>query len=70
LVGIAFVGHWRLCFNRPASVKTAQELLRHASPVMTFGVYAKAITVDKDSAQDAIAAMFVGHAETKSEPAD
>jgi integrase len=43
-----------------ASVKTTQELLRHSSPVMTLGTYAKAVTADKRIAQDAIAALFVG----------
>ena len=43
-----------------ASVKTTQELLRHASPTITMGIYAKAVTADKRQAQDAIAAMFVG----------
>lgn len=42
-----------------ASVKTTQELLRHASPVMTMGTYAKAVTADKRQAQDAIVALFV-----------
>jgi integrase len=42
-----------------ASVKTTQELLRHSSPLMTMGTYAKAITADKRSAQDVIAALFV-----------
>ena len=42
-----------------ASVKTTQELLRHASPLMTMAVYAKAVTADKRTAQDAIAALFV-----------
>jgi hypothetical protein len=32
-------------------VKTTQELLRHASPVMTLGVYAKAVTQEKRDAQ-------------------
>jgi len=41
-----------------ASVKTTQELLRHASPVMTLGTYAKAVTMDKRIAQDTIAALF------------
>ncbi len=49
-----------------ASVKTTQERLRHSSPVMTLGTYAKAVTADKRSAQDAIAALFVGHPKTKS----
>jgi integrase len=42
-----------------ASVKTTQELLRHSSPVMTLGIYAKAVTADKRNAQDAIAALFL-----------
>jgi integrase len=42
-----------------ASVKTTQELLRHSSPVMKMGTYAKAVTADKRNAQDAIAALFV-----------
>jgi integrase len=44
-----------------ASVKTTQELLRHASPGITMGVYAKAVTADKRQAQDSIAALFVGN---------
>lgn len=43
-----------------ASLKTTQELMRHASPGITLGIYAKAVTADKRHAQDAIAAMFVG----------
>lgn len=43
-----------------ASVKTTQELLRHASPGITMGIYAKAVTADKRHAQDTIAALFVG----------
>jgi integrase len=42
-----------------ASVKTTQELLRHSSPLMTMGTYAKAVTADKRNVQDAIAALFV-----------
>ena len=42
-----------------ASVKTTQELLRHSSPLMTLGTYAKAVTADKRSAQDAIARFFL-----------
>ncbi len=34
-------------------------VVRHASPVMTLGTYAKAVTADKRIAQDAIAALFV-----------
>jgi integrase len=51
-----------------ASVKTTQELMRHASPVMTLGTYAKAVTADKRTAQDAIAALFVGELKTASPP--
>jgi integrase len=42
-----------------ATVKTTQELMRHASPVMTFGTYAQAVTSDKREAQDRIAAMIL-----------
>lgn len=42
-----------------ASVKVTQDLMRHSSPLMTMGVYAKAVTTDKRSAQDAIATLFV-----------
>jgi integrase len=46
-----------------ASVKTTQELMRHSSPLMTLGTYAKAVTADKRLAQDANAALFVGKAD-------
>jgi integrase len=42
-----------------ASVKTSQELMRHATPVMTLGTYAQAVTSDKREAQDRIAAMIL-----------
>jgi integrase len=42
-----------------ASVKVTQDLMRHSSPLMTMGVYAKAVTADKRNAQDAIAALFI-----------
>jgi integrase len=48
-----------------ASVKTTQELLRHSSPVMTLGTYAKAVTADKRVAQNVIAALFVGELQTE-----
>jgi integrase len=41
-----------------AGVKVTQELLRHASPVMTLGTYAQAVTLDKREAQATIAALF------------
>jgi integrase len=40
------------------SVKTTQDLLRHASPLITMGTYVKSVTADKRSAQEAITAMF------------
>lgn len=49
-----------------ASVKTTQELLRHASPVMTMGTYAKAVREDKRAAQSAVLAMFSGEPERQS----
>lgn len=42
-----------------ASVKTTQELLRHASPVVTLGTYAKAVTADKRNAQDSVAKLLL-----------
>jgi integrase len=30
-----------------ATVKTTQELMRHSTPMMTFGIYAQAVTADK-----------------------
>lgn len=53
-----------------ASVKTTQELLRHASPGITMGIYAKAVTADKRQAQDAIAAMFVPNSKQSLEAAN
>ncbi len=47
-----------LLLSSGASVKTAQELLRHSSPTMTLGVYAKAITAEKRGAQAGIAGLF------------
>jgi len=42
-------------------VKTTQELLRHASPGITMGIYTKAATADKRHAQNTVAAFFVDH---------
>ena len=42
-----------------ASVKTTQDLLRHASPVMTLGTYAKAVTADKRHAQNTVVELFL-----------
>jgi len=49
-----------LLISSGASIKTTQDLLRHSSAVMSIGIYAKGVTADKRSAQDAIAALFVG----------
>ena len=46
-----------------ASVKTTQDLLRHASPLMTLGTYAKSVTADKRIAQDAIVSEIIGVAD-------
>lgn len=40
------------------SIKTTQETLRHASPTMTLGAYAQAITEDRRAAQNKIAALL------------
>jgi integrase len=42
-----------------ASVKTTQDLLRHSSPVMTLGTYAKAVTADKRNAQETVMNLFL-----------
>lgn len=42
-----------------ASVKQRTNVC-HASPGITMGVYAKAVTADKREAQNAIAALFMG----------
>jgi integrase len=41
-----------------ANVKTAQELMRHATPTMTLGTYAQAIDEDKRGAQARIVTML------------
>ena len=49
------------------TVKTAQELMRHATPAMTLGTYAQAIEADKRMAQSRITALLgmpIGTAET------
>ena len=53
-----------------ASIKTTQELMRHASPGITLGVYAKAVTADKRQAQDSIAALFVGDPSPRADTSD
>lgn len=55
-----------LLHSSGANVKTTQELMRHATPVMTFGLYAQAVTSEKREAQDRIAALILPHQETES----
>ena len=38
----------------------SRDLLRHSSPMMTLGVYAKAVTADKRAAQDTIVSLITG----------
>jgi integrase len=38
---------------------TVGRVMRHASPVMTLGTYAQAVTSDKREAQTNVAALFV-----------
>lgn len=47
-----------LLLSSGADVKVAQDLMRHASPVMTLGTYAQAISDDKRAAQGRIAELF------------
>ena len=47
-----------LLHSSGASVKVTQELMRHATPVMTLGTYAQAVTNDKRNAQDLLAALI------------
>ncbi len=47
-----------LLLSTGASIRVTQELLRHASPVMTLGTYSQAITEDKMDAQAALASRL------------
>jgi integrase len=47
-----------LLLSSGADIKVTQELLRHASPMMTLGTYAQAISEDKREAQSRITALF------------
>jgi integrase len=53
-----------LLHSSGASLKTTQELLRHASPDITLGIYTKAITADKRKTQDKLVALFMGASPT------
>jgi integrase len=55
-----------LLLSTGASIRVTQELLRHASPVMTLGVYSQAIAEDKMNAQAALASRLgIGQAEVQ-----
>ena len=47
-----------LLLSSGADIKVAQELMRHASPVMTLGTYAQAISDDKRLAQGRVSELF------------
>ncbi|ADV80970.1 tyrosine-type recombinase/integrase [Terriglobus saanensis] len=49
-----------LLFSAGASVKTTQELMRHASPSITLGLYAQAVTEDKRAAHNALSKAIAG----------
>jgi integrase len=44
-----------LLLSNGATIRVTQELMRHASPVMTLGTYSQAFTEDKLNAQEALA---------------
>lgn len=43
-----------------ASIRTTQEILRHASPTITLGTYAQSVSSERMTAQQTIAALFDG----------
>jgi len=47
-----------LLVSQGESIKTTQETLRHASPTVTLGIYAQAISQDKREAQSKIATLL------------
>ncbi|MEG9434965.1 site-specific integrase [Edaphobacter sp. HDX4] len=56
-----------LLMSLGASVKTAQELMRHATADITLELYAQAVTEDKRMAQNALAALINGEAVQRAE---
>lgn len=51
-----------LLMSSGSSVKTTQELMRHATADITLELYAQAVTEDKREAQNALAALIAGTA--------
>lgn len=47
-----------MLLSHGSSVKVTQDLMRHASAVLTVGTYAQAVTAEKREAQDAIARLL------------
>lgn len=48
-----------LLYANENDVKTAQELMRHSTPIVTMGVYAQAVTEAKRMAQERLAALIM-----------
>jgi integrase len=45
--------------QRGIDVKTAQELLRHANPRITMGIYQQAVSAERRAAQDRVVASLI-----------
>jgi len=48
-----------LLYANEGDVKTAQELIRHSTPVVTMGVYAQGVTEAKRQAQERLANLIM-----------
>ena len=48
-----------LLYANEGDVKTAQELMRHSTPVVTMGVYAQGVTEAKRKAQEHLANLIM-----------
>jgi integrase len=59
-----------LLLSSGSSVKSMQELMRHATSGITLELYAQAITEDKRDAQNALAAIVAGQTISPVEPAE
>lgn len=54
-----------LLYANENDVKTAQELMRHSTPIVTLGVYAQAVTDAKRRAQERLAGMIMQAGQTE-----